>query len=148
MNSMHVTWEAEYFNGLTLRENQGELYADIDRDQLSSFRLVSPGEILVELRVKPGQNGHGLVYRRRTIFAAGGFKEVWFIVGILPLGPVVSYQPETDQVLKADKFESGSGPLGKPEPLPFERWTNTSHSADAVLRATKVTLPSGYVLSV
>ena len=147
MNSLAVTWEAEYFNGKTLRENQGGLYADIDRDQLSAFKLVAPGEILMEFRVKDGHNGHGLVYRRRTLFGTG-HKAVWFLVGMFPHGPVFAYQPESDEFLKADRFQNGSGPLGKPDPLPFERWTNTSHSADAMVRATRVTLPSGYVLSV
>lgn len=144
---MLVSWEAEHFGGKTLKENQGALYADIDRDTLCCFRLVAPGEILIEFRVKDGQNGHGLVYRRRTLMSPG-HKAVWFVMGILPLGPVVAYQPETDEVRKADRFEAGSGPLGKPDPLPFERWTNTSHSSDAMVRATSVVLPSGYVLSV
>lgn len=147
MNSLAVTWEAEYFDGKTLRENQGGLYADIDRDRLSVFRLVAPGEILIELRVKSGHNGHGLVYRRRRLFGTG-HEEVWYLLGIYPTGPILAYNPETDEVRKADRFEPGSGPLGQPEPLPFERWTNTSHSADAMVRATRVVLPSGYVMSV
>ena len=146
-SSLQVSWEAEYFDGTTLRENRGVKYADIDRDQLKSFKLVAPGEILVEFRVKDGQNGHGLAYRRRTLLSSGN-RQVWFVVRMIPNGPIISYQPETNQIMKADKFEPGSGPLGKMNPLPFERWTNTSHSTDARLRRSQTVLPSGYVLSV
>lgn len=145
--SHQVTWEAEYFDGRTVREREGALYGQIDRDQMKAFRLVSPGEILMEFRVKPGQNGNGLAYRRRTTLGSAG-KQTWFVVGMIPNGPVVSYQPETSQVLKADRFESGSGPLGKMIPFGFEKWTNTSHSTDALVRRQSISLPTGYVLNV
>lgn len=144
--SHQVSWEAEYFDGRTVRERDGVLYKEINRDQLKAFRLVAPGEILMEFRVKAGQNGHGLAYRRRTTLSPAG-KQVWFVVGMIPNGPVISYQPETNQVLKAGRFEEGSGPLGKMVPFPFETWTNTSHSTDAIVRRESIRLPSGYVLT-
>lgn len=146
-SSLQVTWEAEYHDGRTVRERDGFLYENIDRDQLRAFRVVSPGEILFEVRVKDGQNGHGLAYRRRTVLSRGT-RTVWFCVGMIPSGPVLAYQPETNQLLKGDRFESGSGPLGKMVPMPYERWTNTAHSTDAMVRRSSIHLPSGAVLSV
>lgn len=140
-----VSWEADYANGTTVRERDGVRYQDLDRDNLTKFRLVAPGEILAELRFH--KTGHGLAYRRRTIMQSGN-TEVWFVIGAMPSGPVIAYQPERDQVLRQDHFLSGSGPLGQMVPLPFERWTNTAHTTDAILRASRITLPSGYVLTV
>jgi hypothetical protein len=148
LNSFQVSWEAEYFSGVTVREAVGARYRDVDRDQLKVFRLVAPGEILLEFRVKDGQNGHGLAYRRRTLMGQGAGRGVWFTIGMIPNGPVVSLQPETGQVLKADKFQPGAGPLARMVPLAFERWTNTAHSTDVVLKPSRVALPSGYMLNV
>lgn len=143
MNSLAVTWEAAYDDGTVLAERSGARYAQIERDRLKSFRLVSPGEILVDLPVGDGRTGYNLVYRRRTIFG-GGNKVVWYLAGWVPMGPVVAIQPETETVKKSVTFEQ-SGPLRGVEPTPEERWL-PSHKTDFRLKTSKVTLPSGYVL--
>lgn len=145
MNSLAVTWEAIYRDGTTLRERDGALYAGIDRSLLKSFRLVSPGEILVELPVSSPRTGWNLVYRRRTIHNFGNGRQVWFLTGFIPMGPVVAIQPETEQIMKADHLTSGAGPLGQVQPTPEEKWL-PAHVTDVHLKHQKIKLPSGYTL--
>jgi hypothetical protein len=147
ISSTLVSWEAEYWDGTILAERRGARYEMLDRDNLRLFRFVAPGEILVELRLKSGQSGHSLAYRRRTI-VTNGVPEVWFLVASMPNGPVLAYQPETTQLLRAPNFVSGSGPLGQIKPRKQERWTTLAHNVDAMVAAKKILLPSGYVLNV
>lgn len=144
MNTLAVSWEAVYQDGTVDREREGALYAGINRSLLTSFRLVSPGEILVELPITSPRTGWNLVYRRRTILNRGN-RHVWFLTGFVPMGPVVAFQPETEQLLKSDHFHEGAGPLGKVEPMPEERWL-PSHSTDLRLAHQTIVLPSGYRL--
>lgn len=144
MRPDQVTWEAEYADGTVVRETSGAVYDHLDRSQIRAFRLVAPGEIIAELRMR---NGAALAYRRRTYMRPGA-QEVWFVLGMVPRGPVVAYQPDSDQLVKGAAFDATAGPLGRPQALPFEHWSYTSHATDAVLRVSQVRLPSGYVLNV
>lgn len=146
MNSALVTWEAVYKGGAIDREREGALYAGIDRSLLSTFRIVAPGEILVEMPIVSPRTGHNLVYRRRTIMNRGQ-RHVWFVVGFMPMGPVVAIQPETEQIMKAEKFSEGAGPLGQIQPTPNEKWL-PSHTTDVRLSSQRIVLPSGYKLGV
>jgi hypothetical protein len=146
MNSTLVTWEAVYDDSTVVRERDGFLYANLDRNRLVELRLVTPGEIFAAVLAGDGRNGWNLVYRRRTIMTAGQTKQVWFMLGFMPMGPFVAVQPETEQVLRANELHHGAGPLGMVEPIPAERWGNLSHGTIVSVRPQQITLPSGYVL--
>lgn len=145
LNPALVSWEAEYEDGTIYAERKGGLYEHIDRDRLRAFRIVGPGEILSELRTKT--LGHSLAYRRRTIASAGKGREIWFVMGFVPEGPMVAICPERMVVHKSRWFEAG--PLAPMEPLPFEGWSLHAgqHGAGALLQRPVITLPSGYRLS-
>ena len=138
MNHLVVSWEAVYDNGVVDRERDGVRYAHINRARLKSFRLVSPGEIICEMPATDGRTGHNLVYRRRTIVRSGS-REVWFLVGWIPMGPVVAIQPETARFLKADTFHVGGGPLGAVHPLPEEGWL-LAHGVDMLATRPRIVL--------
>lgn len=150
ISSIAVSWEAVYDDGHVYREKDGGVYGQIERARLREFKLVAPGEVLLSLPASHGRTGWNLVYRRRTIIGVGSAKQVWFVVGWVPQGPIFSIQPETLQVLQADRFESGAGPLGTVQPRPQEGETwdlnHLLHKSDAVLSPNQIVLPSGYVM--
>lgn len=151
MNSAAVFWEAVYDDGTLYREADGGKYGNIDRNRLRSFRLVTPGENIVELFCSNGATGWNLVYRRRTVMKLGVGRQVWFIVGFVPQGPIYAVQPESLQIVQSDHFES-SGPLAHVSPIvdEGEHWDNQHmiYRSDAVLLPNSITLPSGYRLKV
>lgn len=154
LSPLAVSWEAVYDDGHIYRESEGGVYGLIERNRLREFRLVAPGEILVSLQAQGGRSGWNLVYRRRSIHAlgsgGGGSKQTWFVVGWVPQGPIISFNPETMQAFKADRFEGGAGPMGvvQPRPQEGETWNlnHMLHKSDAVLSPNKVVTPSGYVM--
>lgn len=152
INALAVTWEAEYDDGVVLREAQGGLYRQIQRNRLRVFRLVSPGEVLLELFAGDGRTGQNLVYRRRTLMGQGAGNTVWFIAGWVPSGPVFSLNPETLQLLQAPRLSGGAGPLGLVQPIPAEGelWTNDEllHTSDARMANERIVLPTGMVLPI
>lgn len=101
-----VTWEAEYIGGATLREREGALYRQIDRDRLTSFKLVSPGEVLLEAFVPVGASGHNLIYRRRTVTNQDG-RRVIFLIGFAPMGPAFLVDPARGTYRTEDAFLVG-----------------------------------------
>lgn len=143
-----VTWEAESDDGSVLRERDGAKYGQIDRDHLKTFRLVSPGEILVECPMNEGRTGRDLCYRRRTRMETGpgaGGGSVWFLVGFVPMGPVMAMNPVTMEYLDAPRF--GNDPQGlfaAPIPHPHEgehfTFEAVAHTTDAVLKPTHITV--------
>jgi len=150
-----VYWEAEYGDGTVLKEAAGGLYRQIDRSALKAFRLVAPGEILLELFVGDGRTGHNLMYRRRTMMGLGSGKpsgkSVWFLAGWVPQGPVFSIQPDTMQSHQAARLTEGAGPLGVVQPIPAEgeMWTldELLHTSDAKLVNETIVLPTGMRIS-
>lgn len=155
LHDLLVTWEAEYYSGQVLKEREGRLYADIDRNELKEFRLVAPGEILLRVPMGNGRAGHHLCYRRRSTLEMGpgaSGRNTWFIVGFVPMGPVVAYSPGLDEARQSSRFIAGDPIFLPPNPRPQEGETFTvegaSHFTDARLTPSRITLPSGYVLDV
>lgn len=154
LSPLAVSWEAVYDDGFVYRESDGGLYGQIDRNRLREFRLVAPGEILVTLSAQDGRTGWNLVYRRRSIHSMSssgvGSKQIWFVLGWVPQGPIISFNPETLQAFKADRFEGGAGPMGAvtPRPQEGETWdlSHMIHKSDAVLKPNRIVTPSGYVM--
>jgi hypothetical protein len=120
LTALEVTWEAVYKNGSLLRERDGYRYKDIDRHELGSFQLVASEQLLVVAHMNNGRTGHDLCYRRRTRMSYGD-KVVWYLIGFVPMGPVLAYQPETEILEQHHKFEDGgSGLFAPPVPHPEE----------------------------
>lgn len=96
-------WEALYHDGTTYSEPMGAVYRGIDRASLKSFRMVHAGEILVEAFPPPGATGWDLVYRRRTRLGQAGLgREVVFIFGYVPMGPVFELNVDVAQLVVYD----------------------------------------------
>lgn len=154
-----VTWEAVYADGFVLREREGHKYADIDRPALAYFQLVAPGETLMTLPTdRPhGRTGENLVYRRRTAIgapAAGGpaKRRVFFLIGFVGPGPIIALYPSENRYDERARFTEGDPDFYPPVPHPHEgeHWTleAAQHTADAGVRATTITLPSGMKMDV
>lgn len=145
-----ISWEAVYDDGSTLREIEGGLYQDINRERLSSFRLVSPGEVVLEIFCRDGKTGHNLCYRRRTGLTHGGTRHAWFLVGWVPMGPVYGVIPEERSVRMLPGFTEGDPILYPPVPIPEagEMFTFTEKvvNIDAILNTNEIVTPTGYVI--
>lgn len=113
-----VSWEVLYQDGTLLREAEGARYGQIERSRLRSFRLYGLGETLVETFPPPGATGHGLCYRRRTDFG-GGERRVLFLVGWVPMGPVICLDAANMSYSTASNFH-GHGDFEAPNPHPWE----------------------------
>jgi hypothetical protein len=122
-----VTWEADYDDGTVLREAAGAHSSQIDRDRLVRFRLVGPGETLLDMAPPPGATGHNLIYRRRiaaryqTSGAVGisqKRRRVIFLVGWAPMGPVVMVDPAAATVREERAFIVGDPDMYPPERAP------------------------------
>jgi hypothetical protein len=143
-----VSWEAESLDGSVLRERDGAKYGEIDRSNLKSFRLVSPGEILLEAPMKDGRTGRDLCYRRRTRISHGigdTPKDVWFLIGFVPMGPVMALNPMSMEYQTALRFGTDSqGLFAAPTPHPDEGehfvFEAAGHTTDAVLKPTHISV--------
>jgi hypothetical protein len=72
-----------------LCEAQGATYKQIDRSAFKSFRIIYNGEIVFEITIQPGATGHNFIYRRRTgLGQSGAGRQVVFIAGFTPMGPL------------------------------------------------------------
>lgn len=72
-----ITWEADCGEKV-IRSDSGASYGDIDRDHLTSFRIVDEGVVLLSYSVVLPDM---FTYRRRTRMTQGGVSRVQFIVG-------------------------------------------------------------------
>lgn len=115
-----VMWEVDYANGQTVKEANGIRYEDLNRNQIKTFRLVAPGEVLLEIQRPPGGK---LVYRRRTAMP-GGNRRVVFLVGWVPTGPVYHVDPQSRTVEVEQSFMDGNGRFLPPAALPEEDVTD------------------------
>lgn len=150
ISPLAVTWEAVSHDGTVLREREGARYRQIDRTNLKSFRLVTPGEILLETFTGPGRHGRGLCYRRRTVmYQETGRRVVKFLVGWVPAGPVYLLDPSSENV---DVQETWNGKIAIPDEQPEEgeqfTFLANAHSVDARLKREVITVPSGMKLRV
>jgi hypothetical protein len=132
-----TTWEAVYFDGTVYRENQGGRYELIDRDNLRAFRLVCAGELLLELPCRDGRNGRSLVYRRRTVMRSDASGTI-FVVGFVPLGPVVALDPERGRIYEERAFTYSDALFSPPVALDCEPWGKlglfgVAHKSDALV---------------
>ena len=155
MNPMLVTWEAILTDGEVQRERDGVLYKDINRDRLKAFNLVGAGELLLHFPIPPDRSGNQFVYRRRTAmgYGPGGSNKVTvFLLGILPTGPVILFNPETMEVAHKETFVDNDALWSAPTPHPEDgenfTFTMRGHKADAQVKPTRITLPSGMKMDV
>lgn len=148
-----VSWEAVYDDGWVLREREGHRYAEIDRNRLKAFRLVRAGELVFELDVtRDGRTGHNFVYRRRTIMGVGAGRDVIFLLGFAPMGPVIAVNPDLGKYAVREFFDPHDEVFAPPDPIPQEgemfSVDHLLHRTDARLQASQIRLPSGYVMNV
>lgn len=145
-----ISWEAAYDDGTVLREIEGGRYQDINRDRLTSFRLVSPGEIVLEMFAGVDRTGHNLCYRRRNALTHGGTKALWYIVGWVPMGPVYAVDPVKREAYTLPGFKEGDSLLYPPEPIPeageLFTFTEKVSQVDAILSPHEITTPSGFTI--
>ena len=134
MNPLAVFWEASYGDEI-LREAEGHRYGEIDRDRLKSFRIVSNGEILLEVFPPPGVHPSALLYRRRVSTSTGGKSRTIFLVGWAPLGPFAAFDAVTETVEMSDQLDGRTADFQPVTPHPHEGepWTmeSVAHSVDA-----------------
>lgn len=114
-----VMWEVDYANGSTVKEANGIKYEDLNRAQIKKFRLVAPGEVLIEVPTGPGTPGNKLVYRRRTVMGTSG-RRVVFVIGFAPMGPIWVVDPQSKHIEMDSGFKDGDARKRAPAPLPHE----------------------------
>jgi hypothetical protein len=128
-----VTWEAWLQGGDVQREADGLRYAQIDRSRLTCFKLVAPGEVLLEAFPPPGASGWNLIYRRRTEEGTSGARRVIFLVAYAPMGPAIMVDPERGTYRTENAFIDGDPDMYPVELLPDE---GEKYLQDALTRAT------------
>jgi hypothetical protein len=111
------TWEVLYTDGSRYAEREGGLYRGIDRARLQSFSIVMGGDTLMEAFPPAGATGLNLCYRRRT--QAGRGRRVLFVIGWVPMGPVIAIDPAAGSYETAPYFTQG-GDLAAPVAIPSE----------------------------
>jgi len=118
-----VTWEARYTDGSVLREREGAVYAQIERNRLASFCLVAPGEVIAEIWPRAGCNGTRLVYRRRSSVSVKHGRSVVFFLGWAG-GPYFVIRPDSGTYTEYDTLMSdvarNDPDAMPPSPLPEE----------------------------
>lgn len=119
-----VYWEAVYDDGSSLREKDGGVYRAIERNKLSSFRIVSPDEtVIFEVRMPDGLNGHNLVYRRRNAITEGRGRTGIILVGFIPTGPAWALDITNSTYLESPQGFIFGDPIFYPvDPMPGERY--------------------------
>lgn len=117
-----VTWEAILGDDAVQREADGVLYADVNRQRLRLFRLRDAQGILIDLPVPDTGSGYNLIYRRRIEPQRGPTKprKVFFIVGWVPMGPVIFINPDNMTFRTERSFIPGDPDLYPPVPHPKE----------------------------
>lgn len=147
MHTQPISWEATYLDGSIIRETAGWAYQDIRRDVLASFRLVSPGEIILEVFCGDDKTGSNLCYRKRTSVTPGGLGHVWYLVGWVPMGPVYGIVPASREAIVLPSFQVGHPMMYPPEPIPQAGETFTFDqslvSVDAIVAARQIVTPTG-----
>lgn len=139
-----IWWEAEHADGFVLTNRNGGLYRHIDRTTLKHFRIVTAGEILAQITVDAGHPGKSLVYRKRTSMSDSNNRDVVYLFGWQPQGPIFLLDPKETQLYVRPDFE-GDGIFERPIPHPDEgeQWTH-DHRSDVMVATEKIVLPSGY----
>ena len=90
-----VSWEAVYEDGgEVLRQDAGGLYGEIDRQRLTSFRLVAETDVLVEVITTDSEM---FVYRRRVSKSLAG-EHAYILVGSVAAN-LIAYDTSTGQVI-------------------------------------------------
>lgn len=93
-----TTWEAVLDDDTTVREAEGNRYADVSLERLEVFRLVRDGQTIFATERPPGALGTAFRYRRRGIPSTG---EHYVLLGWEPHGPAFLVDPaalDTDRV--------------------------------------------------
>ena len=104
MNAMTIAWEAVYSNGTVVRERDGHLYQNIDRAKLAHFILTDAGRALIDMPMQDGHDGWHFFYRRRTVMTMNR-REVWFLMGFIPMGPIHAFNPGTGQLRETNSLD-------------------------------------------
>lgn len=113
-----VTWEVRYNDGSVDMERAGGRYGNIRRGCLSTFRLVAPDGVLIELSPPFNATGRSLVYRRRIEPMPP--RRVTFVIGWLPMGPVILVDPAAGTFRHEQHFVEGDPDMYPPVLLPEE----------------------------
>lgn len=144
-----IFWEATYQNGLVVREQDGASYESLNREQLAWFRIVSPGEVIHEMKCDGTRTGKNLVWRRRRgLSHSTDLWKEWHLVGWAPMGPVWAIDTVRQQKIMAPSFLNGHGVFYPPEPVQGEdiAFVETAHGVDARIKPDTIVTPSGYKL--
>jgi hypothetical protein len=133
-------------DGSVQREREGVTYKEINRDRMLSFRLVMPGETLLETFVPDGATGKNFVYRRRTVKPQEGTARTVFLFGWQPMGPMILVDP-TDMSYRVEAgFIEGDPDMSPPTPHPsegeFDSFTAQVHRTDALLLPGDFAIPA------
>lgn len=116
-------FEVEYVDGHTASETTGLTYAAIDRANLTMFRIVDKNGPLIELQTEGDRTGWNLIWRKRTVERALKRATV-YLVGWVPMGPLLAVDEGTFQIYQAASFIPGDAMFYPPVPNPRqnERW--------------------------
>lgn len=119
-----VWFEVDYKDGRTEYEHRGLTYKEIDRENLVRFRLQDGDGPLLVLETDHIRTGWNLVWRRRVALDTNGGQGVYYLVGWVPMGPILAVQEKGLQLLEYPMFEEGHPIFYPPVQHPHEgeRW--------------------------
>jgi hypothetical protein len=102
-----IWFEVDYKDGRTEYEQRGLSYKEIDRENLLRFRLRDNQGPLLVLETDHIRTGWNLVWRRRVALDTDGSQNTYYLVGWVPMGPVLAVQQDGLELLQHDMFEPG-----------------------------------------
>ena len=115
-----IWFEVDYKDGRTEYEHQGLAYKNIDRENLVRFRLRDKDGPILVLETDHIRTGWNLVWRRRVALDTDGGRTVWYIVGWVPMGPILAVEQGKLELLQSDSFLPGDPVLYPVQQHPHE----------------------------
>ena len=123
--SIDTIWfEVDYKDGRTEYEHRGLKYGAIDRENLQRFRLRDMHGPLLVIEVDEIRTGWNLVWRRRVVADPPGSTSVYYIVGWVPMGPILAVREDGEVLEHSPYFVPGDRIFYPPQQHAHEgeRW--------------------------
>lgn len=119
-----IWFEVDYKDGRTEYEHRGLSYGKIDRENLLRFRLKDNKGPLLVLETDEIRTGWNLVWRRRVTLDSSGGKATYYVVGWVPMGPILAVDEDGEELIQHEMFEPGHPIFYPPQQHPWEgeRW--------------------------
>lgn len=112
-------WSVQYTDDTWFREIEGASYERIERDRFKSFTLTYKSQDVFTCYPPTGATGRNFIYRRRIRLTESQGRDVVFIVGWMPHGPIYCVD-----IARGTYKESPGFVEGDPDLLPIQLYTD------------------------